>query len=133
MISFPIVIDGITYENVHVTDIDRSFQIVDGENAGRLLNGSMRRDVVGTFYNYSFAMDADAARRQEYDRMFEVLSAPQDAHTIQVPYAQSILTFRAYVTNGSDKLEDMGPNFNRWGGLKWNFIAMDPQRTPYGR
>lgn len=131
-ISMPITLDGVTYPNIHVTSIKRSFQVLDGENAGRTLNGAMRRDVIGTFYNYSFTIDPSAARPQEYDSFYDVISAPQADHIIIVPYAQGTRTFRAYVTNGSDNLDDMGPTVNRWGELSFNIIAMEPQRTPYG-
>lgn len=129
MISFPIVIDGVTYQNVHVTSIKRNFQVLDGDNAGRTMNGAMMRDVIGTFYNYSFAIDADSTSPQEYDRLYEVVTAPTDAHSIIVPYAQSVLAFRAYITNGSDNLAYMEDRKNRWQDLNFNAIAMAPQRT----
>ncbi len=128
MISYPITLDGITYPHIHVTQIKRNFSVLDGENAGRVMTGTMVRDVKGTFYNYSFEVDSDEAAPEEYDDFYEVISSPEDSHAIVVPYAQSTLTFQAYVTNGSDTLDDMGIK-NRWKGLTFNVIAMAPQRT----
>ena len=59
-----------------------------------------------------------------------VFPLSQDSHTIKVPYAQTTLTFEAYVTQGSDELDAMMDSQNRWGELSFNFIAMSPQRTP---
>lgn len=129
-VSMPITLDMVTYPHIHIVSIKRSFSILDGENAGRVMTGDMERDVIGTYYNYSAEVDSDDAYPQEYDAFYEVISAPQDAHTLVVPYAQTTLTFRAYVTQGQDELEYMMDTQNRWGGLSFNFVAMSPQRRP---
>ena len=129
MISYPIILDGVTYSTLHVVSMKRSFSVLDAENAGRMSNGQMQRDIIGTYYNYSVEIDADAASRSDYDTFFEAISAPVDSHTLKIPYGQTTMTFQAYVTQGSDELEAMLPSANRWGGLSFNFIAMAPQRT----
>lgn len=126
----PIVIDGVSYPNIHVVSIKRSFSVLDGPNAGRVLTGRMERDVIGTYYNYSMEVDASESAPAEYDNFYEVISTPQDSHTIQVPYGQGTLTFEAYITNGDDNLDIIGENANRWGDLSINFIAISPQRVP---
>ena len=127
-ISLPIMLDGVTYPNIHFVSIQRSFQVLDGENAGRIMTGDMERDIIGTYYNYAVEVDADDASPEEYDRFYQVISAPVDSHTIIVPYAQGTLTFKAYATNGKDDLQYMMDAQNRWGNLSFNFIAMSPQR-----
>ena len=129
MPNTPITVDGVSYPHIHFISIKRSFEILDGENAGRVMSGDMERDIIGTYYNYSVEVDADDGYTSEYDAFWEQISTPQDKHVITVPYAQSTLTFEAYVTQGSDELEYIG-NTNRWGGLGFNFIAMAPQRRP---
>lgn len=129
-ISYPITMDGTTYPNIHVVSLKRSFQVLDGENAGRVMTGDMERDIVGTYYNYAMEIDADDASPAEYDSFYEEISAPVDYHVLIVPYAQTTLTFNAYVTNGTDDLEYMMDAQNRWGSLSFNFIAMSPQRRP---
>lgn len=129
MLSYPITLDGVTYSTLHVMKLTRNFSVLDGPNAGRMMDGSMTRDIIGTFYNYSVEIDPDAASRSDYDSFYEAISAPVDSHTLVVPYAQSTLTFQAYVTNGQDELTVMEPMANRWENLSFNFIAMAPQRT----
>lgn len=129
MVSFPIRLDGVTYSTLHVTKLTRNFSVLDGENAGRMMDGSMQRDIIGTFYNYSVEIDPDSGTREDYDAFYEAISAPVDYHTLVVPYAQQTLTFNAYVTNGKDDLLVMEQSSNRWGALSFNFIAMAPQRT----
>jgi len=123
-------IDRVEYPSVYVTKLTRSFNILDGENAGRVKIGDMVRDVIGTYYNYSMELDTSEASLAEYDALYEVLSSPDDYHTVVVPYGQTTLEFKAYITNGDDELLSMENKRNLWGKLKVNFIAMQPQRRP---
>ena len=126
----PITMDGKEYKNIHVVSIKRSFQVLDGENAGRVMTGEMDRDVIGTFYNFACEIDASRANRAEYDEFWEAISAPVNSHTLSLPYAQGMMDFNAYVTNGSDALWSMDEDANEWGDLSFNFISMEPQRRP---
>ena len=124
-------IDGIYYDIVIPVDgIKRSFSIADTENSGRLLNGKMVRDLVGTYYNYTILFETKYMSKEEYDNLYTKLSAPVDYHAIKVPYGQETLTFQAYVTSGNDTLKMVTNGVNKWTGLSINFIAMEPARTP---
>ena len=123
-----LTVDGKKY-NVLVTSLTRKFQVLDGENAERTLSGAMIRDIIGTVYNYEITILPAVGKYGDYDALYEVLSAPQDSHRIVVPYAQSTLTFNAYVTAGQDNLIRKKPGESYWTGLSVQFIAMAPQRT----
>ena len=43
-------VDGTEYGGI-VTALTRNFEVVDGDNAGRTLDGVMHRDLIGTYYN----------------------------------------------------------------------------------
>ena len=121
-------IDGVAYK-VHVTELVRNFQVTDGPNAGRTLAGTMTRDVIGTFYNYSIKISRSDSSLEDYDALYDVISSPVDSHTIVVAYGQDMLTFEAYITNGSDTLIRKDDNGAYWSGLSFNFISMAPQRS----
>lgn len=124
-------VDGIEFTRAVVDKPKRSFQILDGENAGRqILTAKMERDVLGTFYNYSMNIDSSFMSKEEYDTLYELLSAPVDSHIIEVPYGQSTLVYEAYITSGSDGLLAIRNGVNLWGNLSINFVAMAPQRRP---
>lgn len=123
-----LTVDGKKY-NVLVTSLARKFQVLDGKNAERTLSGAMIRDIIGTFYNYEITILPAVGKYGDYDALYEVLSAPQDSHRIVVPYAQSTLTFNAYVTAGQDNLIRKKHGEAYWTGLSVQFIAMAPQRT----
>jgi len=81
-------IDGTGYPEVNVTSLKRSFSVLDGPNAGRTMDGAMQRDIIGTYYNYSMELSSDFSDPNQYDALYEVLSAPEDSHTLVIPYAQ---------------------------------------------
>lgn len=124
-------VDGIEFTKALVDKPKRSFQILDGENAGRqILTAKMERDILGTFYNYSMNIDSRFMSKEEYDQLYYLLSSPVDSHTIEVPFGQETLVYEAYVTNGTDELTSIRNNVNNWANLSINFIAMAPQRRP---
>jgi len=125
------VVDGREF-NVIVPDkgIKRQGRVLDGEDAGRLQNGEMERDIIGTYYNYTIPLETSRLNREEYDELYEILSAPVDYHMLQVPYGQTVILFRAYVANLDDTLVSMRNGINKWTGLSINFVAMGPYRTP---
>ena len=130
--SSSFTLDGVQY-NVFVPrgGIKRSGQIVDGQAAGRSqVSAIMIRDIKGTFYNYTIQIDSRYTDPDEYDKLYEQLTAPVPSHTLVVPYGQDTLEYEAYVTSAEDTLQSMDNSVNVWGGLSINFIAMKPKRTP---
>lgn len=123
-------LDGKGYPNLHVVSLKRSFSVLDGDNAGRVMTGAMKRDIIGTYYNYSMEIDPVSSDLAEYDEFYEAISSPVDSHVLTVPYAQTTLTFDAYVANGEDKLVSKYNGRNEWQNLAVNFVAMKPKRTP---
>ena len=123
-------IDGKEYNvTVPAGGIQRSFSVLDTDKSGRSQSGDMVRDIIGTYYNYSIEINTKMLKYDEYDKLYEVISAPVEYHMLTVPYGQETLTFKAYVTSGSDSFDVKGKDGKiRWKGLKLNFIAMSPQR-----
>ena len=122
-------VDG-TFYNVKIPSggIKRNFQVLDDDTAGRVMSGEMHRSIIGTYYNYTIDLDTSHMSRSEYDSMYEVLSAPQAYHTLQVPYGQNNFIFQAYITAGEDVLDTEVAGVRTWKGLSVNFIAVAPQR-----
>lgn len=122
-------IDGTEYGTI-VTALQRSFEVADGENAGRTLDGTMHRDLIGTYYNFSITINTDRLTQKQYNELYEIISSPVESHNITVAYGNSLLTFNAYITNGTDDLIRQYSETDRyWGNLTLNFIAMEPQRS----
>lgn len=129
------VLDGKKYDADVVflpeNGIERKFNILDGENAGRLQEkGEMYRDIIGTFFTYVIKIDTNRLNPQEYDELFETISDPSvDSHSLTVPYGQTTLTFDAYITSGGDKLKHQLNGVNYWEGLSLEFVSMKAIRS----
>ena len=124
-------VDGVSYPGVHVASLRRSFAVLDGPNAGRMMDGSLRRDVIGTYYNYALELYSDFSSPEQYDALYEALSAPVDSHDVVFPYGQENLSFLAYIANGEDELPKIyRDGLQKWDHLSLNFVAMEPQRRP---
>lgn len=125
------LIDGESF-NVFTASIRRNFKIQEGSNSGTAISGRDRFDVIGTRYNYTLEIDASTMERAEYDRMYELLSAPVESHTITAPYGQGTITFEAHVESGQDTVSAMAEDEDiiDWGGLSITFSAIEPQRRP---
>lgn len=122
-----IKVDGITYSNIHIVSLKRDGEILDGENSGRAQSGQMIRDIIGTYFNYSVAVDCDRATLAEYDSLYNVLTQPVDYHVIEMPFGQTTLNFKAYVSSVSDELLSVVNEQARWGSMSFKFVALAPQ------
>lgn len=129
MLSTVVTIDSQTFD-VGVSSIQRTARIPDGTNSGTAKDGTYIRDVYGTFYDYSITFDTCAGlSRADYDTLYYLLTAPVDAHTLVVPFAQSTITFSAYIESADDNIILMSDG-TIWGNLTVNFKAKSPQRLP---
>lgn len=120
-------IDGRGFSGVGVESLKRSFRIPDGTNAGDMLSGDYERDPVGTYYDYDLVITTADLASNEYDDLFEILSAPVNSHIVQMPYGMRSLTFEAMISTGGDELIPMD-NGTWWGNLNVSIRAMKPQR-----
>lgn len=126
-----IVMDGVTYRlRVRYETLGRRFRIEDGDNAGNMLSGLYKRDLMGTYYDYAMEVEPDPAAPQDYDSFFDAISAPVPNHSITLPYGQTTITYDAMVTEGSDLYRGRLAGRERWGGLQVQFTAQKPQKEP---
>lgn len=120
-------IDGKGFSGVGVESLRRSFRIPDGPNAGNMLSGDYERDLIGTYYDYDLVITTSDLTDNEYDALFEVLSAPVNSHMVEMPYGMSSLTFEAMIESGGDELIPMDDG-TWWGNLSVSIRAKKPQR-----
>lgn len=120
--------------NVKVVELERNFNIMDTENAGRVIaQGAMTLDRIGTFYGHKITFARDKATISEYDRLWEYLSQPRNSGIpVEIVYNQETIGYDAYVASGTQKLKriDTGSGVVYWDTFSANFIAMKAQVTP---
>ena len=123
------LLDGTEY-NVSVTSLARKFSVMDTDKSGRTQDGTMYRDIIGTFYNYTMTVRERNSDSAALDAFWEAVSDPSKAsHTCQFPYGQSVLTQEMYVTSGEQDLKRMDADRNHWGEITLSFIAMKPKEV----
>lgn len=121
-----ITIDNNTY-NVGIVKITRkATQKI--ESLGVTMDLRKHYDIRGTYYDYDVELSPKLINASDYDNLYEVLTAPQESHTVTLPYGQSTLTFEARVSVASDKLVQSFTNFKKWGSIKVTFEALTPQK-----
>ena len=69
-----ITIDGVGYK-IGIIKLTRKATI-SYENHGTTLDGIEHADPLGTYYDYEATINALALNVDEYDRLYEVLTAP---------------------------------------------------------
>lgn len=119
-----IIIDEIEYP-VAIVDMQRKGDILDLE-ATRKEDGTLYRQVIGTYYNYT--LNIYTPDRELYERLWQVLTAPVASHKIQLPYQQNY--FIGYFGSCKDTIIKVDEHGYKAKGLSFNIVASDPSRTP---
>lgn len=123
--------DGTTYRVRIVYDsLIRSFELMEGVNAGEMLSGRHERDLLGTGYTYQMQVEPDPRYPQDYDAFYQAISAPVDSHTITMPYGQTSITYEAMIESGQDTYRGVAAGRARWKGLTVQYRYTAPQRIP---
>lgn len=124
-----ITMDGKYYKVfVEYDSMNRSFELVSGNNEGVAISQRIIPDVCGTKYTYEMNVLADPDHPDDYDDFFYDISAPVDSHIITLPFGQTTITFEARIIEGSDTYKGVYANYLRWDGLNIKFEPMEPQR-----
>lgn len=129
-VSSGISVDNTRYHvKVVFRSLNRSFNVMEGNNSGISLAARTIRDILGTAYSYTMEIEPDYNHLADYDSFYEAISSPADYHSIKMPYGQSEMTFDAQIISGEDTYLGYMSGRDIWGGLKVTFIPMEPQRT----
>lgn len=121
-----ITIDNTTY-NVGIIKITRQAS-QKLESLGTTLDLRKHYDIKGTYYDYEVELATKQMNVTDYDSLYEVLTTPQESHTVTMPYGQSTITFEARVSVTSDSLINKFALLRKWSSLKVTFEALTPQK-----
>lgn len=127
MANLWIVMDGIEYQ-LPITQLERSFEFLDGGQGGVMQSGLEVLDTIGTRYGYSVTLPRIGRQQSEYDAFFEAVTSPERIHTITLPYGQRVISFDCKIESGSDRLGSPAGDMRTWGDLSLSFTPIRPQR-----
>lgn len=118
-------IDGVEYK-VPIVKMERKGDILDF-TAKRLQNGGLKRDIIGTYYNFS--LEIGVVNDQElYDQLWWVLTAPVPSHMIQLPNQPE--PFEGYFGNAKDGIVLVTEDGYKAKGLAFEIVCTWPSRRP---
>lgn len=111
-----IKIDNIEYKANWADDFKRKFEIINGDNSGRLQgNKDMYLEYVGTFFNFEGTIiQGKNCTNDEWDELLMVLANPINDHTVTIPFNQSTMTWQFYISSGEQGLIKVTDDGNRW-------------------
>lgn len=125
-------INGTSFDvTVSISDYEENFNVLDGENAGRVMTGRMVRDIIGTYIGHkiTFFNNGDGSA---FDNLWDYLiqHSMDDSVTLEAADGQTSISYEAYYTSGTRRLKRASGGINLWDELEINFIPMDAQVKP---
>lgn len=121
-----ITIDGNSFE-IGIIKITRKAQL-SSSSLGVTMDLRKHYDVKGTYYDYEVEFYTKNMNLADYDTLYDLLTDPQESHTVTLPYGQSTITFEAYVKVANDSILNRTKTRIKWGGFKVTFEALTPQK-----
>ncbi|WP_312281890.1 hypothetical protein [Oscillibacter sp.] len=126
-------INGISFDStVAISDIEESFDVVDGKNAGRTEgNGRMIRDVIGSYLGHKITF-FNGKSNEDFDALWDYLKqhSVDDSVMLEATDGQTSISYEAYYTHGSRKIRTVSEGVNYWADIEVNFIPIAPQIIP---
>lgn len=125
-------INGQSFDvTVAISDIEETFNVLDGSNAGRVMSGRMIRDVIGTYIGHKITF-FNGKSNADFDALWDYLisHSVDDYVNLEAADGQTSLSYQAYYTSGTRSLRSAADGTNVWDEIEINFIPMDAQVKP---
>lgn len=125
-------INGQSFDvTVAISDIEETFNVLDGANAGRVMSGRMIRDVIGTYIGHKITF-FNGKSNADFDALWDYLIAHSvdDYVNLEAADGQTSLSYQAYYTSGTRSLRSAADGTNVWDEIEINFVPMDAQVKP---
>lgn len=128
-----IKLNGITFDaDVAISKYTRYFNVLDGDNAGRVMTGRMVRDVIGSYMGHKLSVFRRGDNYEGLDRFWAYLfqHSVDDSVLLEAADGQTAISYEAYYTSATQNIEKVENGVNYWGEIEVNFIPMDAQVKP---
>lgn len=128
-----IKLNGIAFDaDVAISKYNRYFNVLDGDNAGRAMDGHMLRDIIGTYIGHKITVFRRGDNYRGLDEFWEYLveHSVDDSVDLEAADGQTTIAYEAYYTSASQDIEKVEHGVNYWGEIEINFIPMDAQVQP---
>jgi len=118
--------------DVAISKYNRNFNVLDGDNVGRVMSGRMIRDIIGTYIGHKVTVFRRGNNYEGLDAFWDYLLAHSVDGSVLLEAAdgQTSISYEAYYTSASQDLEKVEGGVNYWGEIEVNFIPMEAQVKP---
>ena len=128
-----IKLNGIEFDaDVAISTYNRSFNVLDGDNAGRVLSGRMIRDVIGTYLGHKITVFRRGDNYEGLDTFWDYLyqHSVDDIVMLEAADGHTTISYEAYYTSVSQDMEKVEGSVNYWGEIEVSFVPIDAQVKP---
>lgn len=123
-----ITMDGRTYRVLVIQDTYRdAFALIEGPNAGDMLNDRHERDLSGTKDTYEMEIKPDPRYPLDFTAFYEAVRAPVDSHSVTVIDGQGMLTYDAMIQTGERTYQGTRNGVRLYNGMLVRFVPKEPQ------
>lgn len=129
-------INGIPFDvKVAISDYEENFNVLDGDNAGRVMTGRMIRDVIGAYIGHkiTFFRAGDSPQSvAAFDELWNYIIQHSVDNSVMLEAAdgQTSISYEAYYTSGKRKLVRAENGRNYWDALEISFVPMEARVKP---
>ena len=118
--------------DVAISAYSRNFNVLDGDNAGRVMTGRMIRDIIGTYVGHKIKVFRRGSNYAGLDEFWAYLveHSVDDSVMLEAADGQTTISYEAYYTSGTQDIESVSNGVNYWGEIEINFIPMEAQVVP---
>lgn len=128
-----IKLNGVEFDaDVAISSYNRNFNVLDGENSGRVMTGRMIRDVIGTYLGHKITVFRRGDNYEGFDKFWKYLyeHSTDDSVRLEAADNQTTISYEAYYTSATQNLEKVENGINYWGEIEVTFTPMEAQRKP---
>lgn len=127
-------INGTPFDvDVAISEYKRKLSILHGENAGRVMTGSMILDPIGAYLGREITFFRKGDKYQELDALWAFLvahSLDREGVLLEAADGQTSISFQAYYGDTEQLIEKVENGVNYWGEFKVSFVPMEAQVKP---
>lgn len=128
-----IKLNGVEFDaDVAISSYQRNFNVLDGDNAGRVMTGRMVRDIIGTYIGHKLTVFRRGNNYEGLDNFWDYLVAHSidDSVMLEAADGQTTISYEAYYTSGTQEIEKVENGVNFWGEIEVSFVPMEAKVTP---
>lgn len=127
-------LNGIEFDvGVAISAYKRKLNILHGENAGRVMAGTMILDPIGAYLGREITFFRKGDNYADMDALWDFLvehSVDENGVYLEAADGQSTISYRAYYGDTEQSIEEVRNGVNYWGEFTVSFIPMEAQVVP---